>query len=70
MKIKSVLIEDEAQSREILRNYIQKYCKDVDVIGEAADITEAVEVIKACQPDLLFLDVEMPFFYFFDYFYG
>ena len=61
MKIKSVLVEDEAQSREILRNYLQKYCKEVDVLGEAANITEAVDVIEACQPDLLFLDVEMPF---------
>lgn len=61
MKIKSVLVEDEIQSREILRNYLQKYCKDVEVLGEASNISEAVELIESCQPDLLFLDVEMPF---------
>ena len=61
MKLRTVLVEDEAQSRDILRNYLQKYCKEVEILGEAGNIAEAVELIEANQPDLLFLDVEMPF---------
>ena len=61
MKLRTVLVEDEAQSREILRNYLEKYCKEIEVLGEAVNIEEAIELIEANQPDLLFLDVEMPF---------
>ncbi|WP_088340502.1 LytR/AlgR family response regulator transcription factor [Robiginitalea sediminis] len=61
MNIKAVLIDDEAQSREILRTYLQKYCPEVELLGEAADVNQGVELISATRPELVFLDVEMPF---------
>jgi two-component system LytT family response regulator len=61
MKLKAVLVEDEAQSREILRNYLAKYCADVEILGEAATVAEGVDLIRKTLPDILFLDVEMPF---------
>jgi len=61
MILKSVIIEDESSSREILRNYLAKYCKTVNVVGEAASVNEGVEILAKTKPDLVFLDVEMPF---------
>ncbi|MCL6267336.1 LytR/AlgR family response regulator transcription factor [Flagellimonas myxillae] len=61
MEMRAIIVEDEANSREILRNYLAKYCKGVKLEGEASNITEGVELIKSKQPDLVFLDVEMPF---------
>lgn len=61
MKLDAILVEDEANSREILRNYIKKYCPKVNLIGEAASIQEGLELIEKHNLDLLFLDVEMPF---------
>ncbi|MEN8787964.1 MAG: LytTR family DNA-binding domain-containing protein [Flavobacteriaceae bacterium] len=61
MKLKAVLIEDEVQSREILTNYLGKYCSEVEIVGEAGTVSEGVDLIGDTQPDLLFLDVEMPF---------
>ncbi|WP_047246344.1 LytR/AlgR family response regulator transcription factor [Maribacter thermophilus] len=61
MKLKAILIEDEANSREILRNYLKKYCANVELLGEAASIKEGLELIEKNKPDLVFLDVEMPF---------
>lgn len=61
MKLNAIIVEDEANSREILGNYISKYCKDVSVKGEAATIKEGLSIIKKERPDLVFLDVEMPF---------
>lgn len=61
MKLKVIIVEDEANSREILRNYIAKYCPQLNVMGEAASSIEALALIKKEQPDLVFLDVEMPF---------
>lgn len=59
--LKAILVEDEANSREILRNYIVKYCPDIVLVGEAATIKEGLALIKAHELDLVFLDVEMPF---------
>lgn len=61
MKLKAILVEDEANSREILRNYISKYCPDVNLLGEAATIKDGLKLINDLEPDLIFLDVEMPF---------
>ncbi|MGB5820615.1 MAG: LytTR family DNA-binding domain-containing protein [Saonia sp.] len=61
MKLNAIIIEDEANSREILRNYLVKYCADVTLLGEATTIKEGLELIKKKTPDLVFLDVEMPF---------
>lgn len=61
MELRAVLIDDEAQSREILRTYLAKYCEHVEVLGEGANIQAGLELIRSKKPDLVFLDVEMPF---------
>ena len=61
MTLKSIIVEDEQTSREILRNYLAKYCPNVSVMGEAATIDEALVQIRNNDIDLLFLDVEMPY---------
>nr|WP_321414459.1 LytTR family DNA-binding domain-containing protein [uncultured Allomuricauda sp.] len=61
MELRAVIVEDEANSREILRNYLAKYCKKVTLLGEGATIEEGLQQIKKHDPDLVFLDVEMPF---------
>ena len=61
MNLRAILVEDEANSREILSNYIHKYCPDVDLVGMASSIKEGVGLIEKNELDLVFLDVEMPF---------
>lgn len=61
MKIKAVIVDDEAIAREVLENYLQKYCPVVEVVGRAQHIREAVPLIQSLQPQLVFLDVEMPY---------
>lgn len=61
MKLQAIIVEDEANSREILSNYLAKYCTDVDLVGEAKSIEEAKKLIEEQPLDLVFLDVEMPF---------
>ncbi len=59
--IRSVIVEDESAAREVLHNYLNKYCPQVEVIGEAQNCREAVPLLHELQPQLVFLDVEMPF---------
>lgn len=61
MGLTALIIEDEANSREILRNYLAKYCKNVSVLGEAATIKDGLILLKKNNPDIVFLDVEMPY---------
>jgi len=59
--LRSVIIEDEAAAREALKNYIAKYCPQVQLLGEAVNAQEAIMLLHELQPELVFLDVEMPF---------
>lgn len=61
MKIKSLIIEDESSAREALKSYLSKYCPQIEVAGEAQDARQAIALVHAVKPQLIFLDVEMPF---------
>ncbi len=62
MKLNSIIVEDEETSREILKNYLKKYCPNVNILGEAGNVNEALELIRQLDDlDLVFLDVEMPY---------
>ena len=60
-KIKSVIVEDEIAAREALKSYLIKYCPQIEIIGEAQNSKEGIELINSLQPQLVFLDVEMPY---------
>jgi len=57
--IKAILIDDEPLARSILAEYLQAY-KDIEVVQQCGDGFEGVKAIAQHQPDLIFLDVQMP----------
>jgi DNA-binding LytR/AlgR family response regulator len=59
VRIKALLVDDEAPARSELR-YLLAAHRDVDVVGEAASAAEALDVARDLPPDVVFLDVEMP----------
>lgn len=61
MKLNAIIVEDEETSREILKNYLAKYCPSIDLKGEATNVDEALLLIRNNDLDVVFLDVEMPF---------
>ena len=61
MRIKAIVVDDEQVARNVLTGYLEKYCPVVEVAGTAANIKEAVPLIQSLQPQLVFLDVEMPY---------
>lgn len=62
MKLNAIIVEDEETSRDILKKYLSKYCPNVNILGEAENVNEALILIKQQEHlDLVFLDVEMPY---------
>ncbi|MCB9262529.1 MAG: response regulator transcription factor [Flavobacteriales bacterium] len=60
-ELKAIIIEDEEVSRETLRNYLTKYCPNVNIAAEAENISIGKTAIETHRPQLVFLDVEMPY---------
>ncbi len=58
--IKTLIIEDEQKSRDVLMKIIEKTCPELKVVGNAGNVTEGIEMIKSLKPDLVFLDITMP----------
>jgi two-component system LytT family response regulator len=59
--LKAIIVEDEKASRETLKAYLQKYCPEVQLVAEADSVKSGLKEIAQHKPDLLFLDVEMPY---------
>ncbi len=59
--MKAVIIDDEEDSRNILANYLTKYCPDVQVCGFGESVATGKEAIQKYTPDIVFLDIEMPY---------
>jgi two-component system, LytTR family, response regulator len=59
--LKAVIIDDEKDSRQILANYVAKYCPAVTVCGFGESVASGLAVIEKFTPDVVFLDIEMPY---------
>ena len=58
-RIRAVVVDDEVLSRAVILEYLAEH-PDVDVVGECANGFEAVRAVTELEPDLIFLDVQMP----------
>ncbi|HLO46073.1 MAG TPA: response regulator transcription factor [Leadbetterella sp.] len=57
--MKTIIIDDERLARNELKRLLEEFPK-INVVAEAANADEAIELIDEHQPDLLFLDIQMP----------
>lgn len=58
-KLRTIIADDERPARNFLRKLLSGY-EDVEVVGEAENGEEAIEIIKTTKPDLAILDLQMP----------
>jgi len=59
MKIRALIVDDEPLARKRVRRLLMDE-PDIEIIGECGSGREAIETIKEAEPDLLFLDIQMP----------
>lgn len=57
--MEAMIVDDERLARKDLRAVLEKF-PQVKVIGEAANVAEALELLEKLRPQVIFLDVEMP----------
>lgn len=57
---KAIVIDDEPAARRLMKNLLQEYSDFIEVIAEAGNGMEAIQKIEELQPDLIFLDIQMP----------
>lgn len=57
--VKVVIIDDEKNGRDIVKQYLSFYCDDIDVIGEANSVESGFELLSKQTPDIVFLDIQM-----------
>ena len=58
--IKAIIVDDELGARESLSKMLEKNCKQVEVVAKVDSMLSAFEAITNKEPDLVFLDIEMP----------
>lgn len=56
----AILVDDEKHCRDVLSLLLARHCPQVTLLAACADGPAGVEAIEKHQPDLLFLDIEMP----------
>ena len=57
---KAIIIDDEPAARRLMKNLLQEHSDTVHVIAEAGNGREAIQKIEELNPDLIFLDIQMP----------
>lgn len=57
--MKVIIVDDEPLARSIIREYLQNH-PELELIAECNDGFEGVKAIQQQQPDLIFLDIQMP----------
>jgi len=65
-KIKALIVDDEERACSVLRSLIEKYTPEITDLEVVNNSSDAYYKIKEYQPDLLFLDIQMPFMNGFD----
>lgn len=56
----AIIVDDAAQARRLLRLMLAEIAEDVMILGEAANVQDAIALIQSAKPDVVFLDIEMP----------
>lgn len=58
--MKAIIIDDERKAQNLMEALLQQNCSEVNSILKASNLLEGIQIIKETQPDIVFLDIDMP----------
>jgi two-component system, LytTR family, response regulator len=58
--IKALIVDDKPASIELMKWLIQKHCVEIGELQTASNAKDAMEIIRSFEPDIVFLDIQMP----------
>lgn len=58
--LRALIVDDEQKARNILQTLLQENCSGIEIVGLAANVPDGIKAIHTLQPDVVFLDIEMP----------
>lgn len=58
-KLRTIIVDDEESGRQTLKNFISKYCSEIEIVAEADGVVSGIGQIILQTPDLVFLDIRM-----------
>lgn len=56
----TLIIDDEIRGRNLLRELVNRYCPEIELLGMASSALEGIEMIRKYHPNFIFLDIKMP----------
>lgn len=59
-QLKAILVDDEENARDVLENLLNRFCPEVKLLAKCSNVSEAVSEINKHNPQLVFVDIEMP----------
>lgn len=60
MKLKALIVDDEASAREVMEILLLEHTTNVEIVDKVDDVPNAIKAINKYNPDIVFLDIEMP----------
>lgn len=58
--IQAIIIDDEKNAREAIKQIVEKHFEDINIVGNADDVNSGVKLISNLQPNLVLLDIKLP----------
>ncbi|MFA5805866.1 MAG: LytTR family DNA-binding domain-containing protein [Melioribacteraceae bacterium] len=59
-KLRAIIVDDELHGRENLKKIIENYCHEIEILACADSVVNAKELVSIHNPDVVFLDINMP----------
>ncbi|MFW0735633.1 MULTISPECIES: LytR/AlgR family response regulator transcription factor [unclassified Flavobacterium] len=58
-KINAILVDDDFQNLELLKYFLTKFCPLINIIGEASNVEDSIELINKLSPQVVYLDIQL-----------
>ncbi|MCX6280329.1 MAG: LytTR family DNA-binding domain-containing protein [Bacteroidetes bacterium] len=58
--LRAIIVDDELHGRENLKKIIEIYCPEIEILGLAESVVKAKDLVSTTNPDVVFLDINMP----------